>query len=109
MDADARFLLKFGTVAGALGSIAERLVFYLAQAESTNQSVVDLLGAHTGEIGVRAVLGALVTPTFIILLDINKENHLRIVGTAFILGAIWAQQWTTIMEIAENIVRGTAG
>ncbi|MBS1826884.1 MAG: hypothetical protein JST93_16320 [Acidobacteria bacterium] len=105
MDPDTKFLLTFGAISGALGSFAERLVFYLAQARSgAGNAAMTALASNAGDVGLQVLLGALVTPVFMILVDINKQNRARVIGTSFALGAVWSQAFQVLVNIAGNIV-----
>jgi hypothetical protein len=100
---DEQKTMLFVPVGGALGSLVERLIFFLDQAKTTNTDLGAALGQNAGAIAINVFVAAAVTLVAAILLDLNRDNRWRIFATSFLLGITWPGVWHQLQTLAQKV------
>ena len=87
--------------AGALGGLVSSLI--AVRAAEAARSFADVFMTKWPEIVFNTVVAGPIALVAIILLDSNRQNQLRLMATAFLLGAFWLGVWTKFGDLAANL------
>lgn len=98
-------MLRWVPVAGALGRFVERLIAYLAAAAEQKVEFSSVFAAHSWETLANLFIAGLVTATSAIFLDLNRQNHARILASGFVMGAIYPALWQRLLLMAEELAK----
>lgn len=104
MDLDTRFTLVAAPIGGALGSIVERLVTYLAALATLGaQQQYAFLREKALEFAIYVLVAGVVTTAAILLFPINRQNRPQLIGTAIVFGMVWPSVLDKLLAIAGSI------
>ena len=101
LDPDTKFCLLFVPVAGAIGSLCERLVTYLkVLTDLADNDQLALLHGKWIEMGIYCFAAAVVTMAAILLFPINRQNRPQVIGTALVFGMVWPSVLDKLLQMA---------
>ncbi len=105
LDPDTKFCLLFVPVAGAIGSLCERLVTYLkVLTDLAYNGQLELLHGKWLEMGIYCFVAAVVTTAAILLFPINRQNRPQVIGTALVFGMVWPSVLDKLFQLAGAVI-----
>lgn len=86
---------------GAIGGLVSSLI--AVRAAEAARPFAEVFLTKWPEILFNTIVAGPIALVAIILLDSNRQNQLRLMATAFLLGAFWLGVWTKFGDLAANL------